>query len=375
MDVFKLVREFLVGQQSVEKIENELRQLENAEVRIALLGRSGTGKSSLINALVGERVASSGAVETTLQAQEFNVNGLVFVDLPGGGTSRFPFDEYLDSMRVSRYDAFVLVVSKRILESDLDLFNELRHRTGKKIHIVRTMIDQDLDNSAHDGLSPELVIPRIRQDLETKFGLKDYCWLVSNRHPEKFDFPAFCDSLMEDFDDSRRDKFIFAAQAYTQEQLARKREVAERHVLLFSGLAALNGFNPIPAADVVTDVAILVKMNQWILRCYKLDEEHMHKQLKRTPLSASQLTLVNRLIAYGTKEFIISMIKRQATRMTGKELAKWVPVVGQMASAGMGFALTRWMGQDLVDQCEKATRLMQGDLTAGNKVTHKEKRK
>ncbi|MEY4065344.1 MAG: hypothetical protein RIR26_1552 [Pseudomonadota bacterium] len=375
MDIFKLVREFLVGQHSVEKIENELRQLDDAEVRIALLGRSGTGKSSLINALVGERVAASGAVETTLHAQEFNVNGLVFVDLPGGGTSRFPFEEYLDTVKVSRYDAFVLVVSKRILESDLDLFKELRERTGKKIHIVRTMVDQDIDNSLHDGLSPDLVIPRIRQDLESKFGLTNHCWLVSSRHPEKFDFAAFCDSLMEDFDDARRDKFIFAAQAYTQEQLSRKREVAERHVLLFAGLSALNGFNPIPAADVVTDVAILVKMNQWILRCYKLDEEHMHKQLKRTPLSASQLTLVNRLIAYGTREFIISMIKRQATRMTGKELAKWVPVVGQMASAGMGFALTRWMGQDLVDQCEKATLSMQNDPAAESKVTHRGKMK
>jgi len=76
------------------------------------------------------------------------------------------------------------------------------------------------------------------------------------------------------------------------------------------------------------------------------------------------VTLVNRLIAYGTREFIISAIKRQATRMTGKELAKWVPVVGQMASAGLGFALTRWMGQDLVQQCDEATRvLMDRSLT------------
>lgn len=365
MDVFKLVRDLVAGESAVQKLEDELRQLDDAEVRIALLGRSGTGKSSLMNALVGERVAASGVVETTLKAQEYNVNGLIFVDLPGGGTTRFPFDDYLDTVKVARYDAFILVVSKRILESDLEIYQGLRDRTNKEIHIVRTMIDQDVDNASHDGISTELVLPKIRQDLESKFGLSDQCWLVSNRHPEKFDFPALCDSLLENFDETRRDKFIFAAQAYTSEQLARKREVAERHVLLFSGLAAVNGFNPIPGADIVTDVAILVKMNQWILRCYKIDEQHLTKHLKRTPLSSTQITLVNKLISYGTREFVISVIKKQATRMTGKEIAKWVPVVGQMASAGLGFALTRWMGQDLIKQCEKAYKALNLNQTPG----------
>jgi hypothetical protein len=123
-------------------------------------------------------------------------------------------------------------------------------------------------------------------------------------------------------------------------------------------MAAVNGFNPVFGADIVADVAILVKMNQWILRCYKLDEEHMRKQLRRNPMTSAQVTLVNRLIAYGTREFILSLLKRQATRMTGKELAKWVPVVGHMASAGLGFALTRWMGHDLIQQCEEATRAL-----------------
>ena len=108
----------------------------------------------------------------------------------------------------------------------------------------------------------------------------------------------------------------------------------------------------------MTDVAILVKMNQWILRCYKIDEQHLKKHLKRAPLTSAQITLMNKLISYGTKEFIISVIKKQATRMTGKEIAKWVPIVGQMASAGLGFALTRWMGQDLIKQCEKAYKTL-----------------
>ena len=66
MDVFQLVRDFLSGQGASERFEDELRTLENTQVRIALLGRSGTGKSSLMNALVGERVAASGAEGTRI---------------------------------------------------------------------------------------------------------------------------------------------------------------------------------------------------------------------------------------------------------------------------------------------------------------------
>ena len=44
MEVLKLVRDFLAGESAANKLEDELRQLDDAEVRIALLGRSGTGK-------------------------------------------------------------------------------------------------------------------------------------------------------------------------------------------------------------------------------------------------------------------------------------------------------------------------------------------
>jgi len=352
MDVLQLVRDIFSGKGSTRRFEEELRNLESANIKIALLGRSGTGKSSLINALIGERVAASGAIETTTAAQEFNVNGLIFVDLPGGGTERFPLNEYLETFNMSHFDVFVLVLAKRILESDIQLLRELKSKTSKTIHIVRTMIDQDVDNANHDGQSADHALAKIRSNLEQKFSPEHHCWLISNRHPESYDFPLFTEALLEELDDVRRDKFIFTVQAYTPQQLRRKREIAERHVTLFAGMAAVNGFNPIPGADIVTDVAILVKMNQWILKCYKIDAEHLDTRQSGQARSSAHRKLVERLIAYGTREFILSLLKRQATRMTGKEIAKWVPVVGQLASAGMGFALTRWLGHDLIRQCE-----------------------
>jgi predicted GTPase len=54
-----LIRDF--ASRCREKIE----EFEKTQVRCGLIGPSGSGKSSLINAIAGERIAKVGVVETT----------------------------------------------------------------------------------------------------------------------------------------------------------------------------------------------------------------------------------------------------------------------------------------------------------------------
>src|SRR5262245_38461410 len=73
------------------------RDFEQATARLGFIGESGSGKSSLINAIVGQPVAAVGAlIETTQQAQEVPVDGLTLVDLPGCGTARWPRETYIE---------------------------------------------------------------------------------------------------------------------------------------------------------------------------------------------------------------------------------------------------------------------------------------
>lgn len=48
-----------------KKLKADLDKFESARIKCGIIGRSGVGKSSLINAIVGEHIAEVGEVETS----------------------------------------------------------------------------------------------------------------------------------------------------------------------------------------------------------------------------------------------------------------------------------------------------------------------
>lgn len=358
MKVDELITLFFSDGKAHALLRQELEALDTVQVRIAVIGRSGVGKSSLINALYGEKVAQTGSIETTEEPEEYSLGGLVLVDLPGCGTQRFPRESYVRDMNLAQYDAFVLVVAKRVYEDDHFLMRAIRSELGKDAHVVRSMVDQDVENARRDGKTAESVLGILREDLRKHFPDRDRVWLVSSVFPRRYDFQAFEGALGGELSDRKRDKFVFAAQAYTEEQLGKKREVASRYVKIFAGLAAANGFNPVPGVDIAADIAIVLNMNNWVLKCYKLDEGTLERVYGKglTGVPSAVGLVMRKMVAYGTREFVKAALKRQLARMSGKELAKWVPVVGQLAAAGLGYGLVHWMGEETIDNCENAVK-------------------
>lgn len=68
-----------------EQAKNYMNKFESAQVNCALIGMSGAGKSSLINAIAGQRIAKVGFTEQTTEVQKkvFYFKGLNFFDYPG----------------------------------------------------------------------------------------------------------------------------------------------------------------------------------------------------------------------------------------------------------------------------------------------------
>ncbi len=68
----------------------------------------------MINAIAGEHIAEVGEIETTMNVNEpIESNGLLFYDLPGCSTSKFPKEGYIEAFNVQEFDCVILVTSDR----------------------------------------------------------------------------------------------------------------------------------------------------------------------------------------------------------------------------------------------------------------------
>jgi len=103
--------------------------------RIALVGRPNVGKSTLLNALLGEPIAITSPHPQTTRDVVRGVltvgdTQFVFVDTPGVHTARTKLGEHMNAAaqeQAREADALVLVVEPKLDERDLKLARELPH--------------------------------------------------------------------------------------------------------------------------------------------------------------------------------------------------------------------------------------------------------
>ena len=125
-----------------------LEQIKNTEVKIAVIGKAGVGKSSWINKFRGIRdvhdplyAKTSLEFKKDIQSFQFtNHSNLKLYDLPEADTDTFPLETYLEETKMHKYDACVMLTEKRILKGDIDMAN-LIMKTGKRLYFGITHWD------------------------------------------------------------------------------------------------------------------------------------------------------------------------------------------------------------------------------------------
>ncbi|XP_053391693.1 interferon-inducible GTPase 1-like [Mercenaria mercenaria] len=136
-----------------QAIFEDLDGWKNENINIAVLGQSGVGKSSFINALLGLKPSDEGAAavglhETTNEKKSYvhpkNKNFLIW-DFPGVGTKNFPREEYLAKVDFRIFNYFILITSKRFFEYDIWLAHAVE-MTRKCFYFVRSMFGNDIEN-------------------------------------------------------------------------------------------------------------------------------------------------------------------------------------------------------------------------------------
>jgi small GTP-binding protein len=347
--------------QLADKKKSLIDEFEQTKVNVALIGEPGVGKSSLINAIVGKKVAETGATgETTRTAQAVHhdeVEGLIFWDLPGCGTPNHPRETFIeDQMLLTNYDVFVLVTEKRIRQGDEWLYRKLRTEAGKPIFVVRTHFDQVVDE-----LDENEARRRIAEDIQKQLGegasLRVY--LVALKGPKTYDLGLLIEGLVDSLDGLKHDRAALAVAPLTEELLRKKRHSAEKIVSNYALLGAANAFNPIPGLDVSVDLGVLSYMASKVVAAYGLTDAQLdHTMRRKIPAATMKAirTLVKPVTEYLAREGVLLILRRVGSDIARRSAAKWVPLVGQAVASYLGYKLTIGFGMNLIDDCEAAVR-------------------
>ena len=344
-----------------QQCKEKMSEFDKAIVRCGVIGIAKTGKSSLINAIAGEQVCAVGCTEQTRFQQEYHHNGLVFVDLPGCGTENHPSTTYVEDQKLLSFDLFILVYSGAWLTDNNSLVAELR-RMRKPFFIVRSMFDQAVEGEWRDNrLSEDEVRGKIQTDLVEKLGAtgSPKAFMVSAWRPTQYDLEALLESIARELDGVKRQRFLADMVTIGEAGLRKKREVLEGLLPYYAGGAAANGLNPIPGLDIAADLAILLKFAHQVASVYGLDKKQWEFAMKmigpeRIPVLVAKVGQFT--ASYLAKEGIALVLKRVGVKAAGRQVVKYVPFVGPLIAAGIGWKATFMLGEDLIDEAESLAR-------------------
>lgn len=329
------------------------------KISICLFGQPGAGKSSLINALTGQKLAQVGEMtDTTRKAQVIETGDVVYVDLPGYDTARFPARAYFSAFDPLQYDLFLCVFSGKLSEADTDFFNRLA-RLGRICLFVRNKTD-GLPRKGPEG---EAARAAVRRDVEHQVGPQAEVFFTSCRTDwapaEERGIPALQQAIAAHLTPARQDRYIRHIKAYTEAELLAKRRAADKMVRRYTALAAGNGLNPVLGMDAVIDARILKNMYQAIRDAFGLGEWDL-------PPEGTAPSLVRRMAGGVTGERLSKGLALLLRKKSGKRAARFIPLAGAAAAAGLNAGSMYYVGKQYVRTCyEFADRRLKAEIQWG----------
>jgi uncharacterized protein (DUF697 family) len=151
----------------------------------------------------------------------------------------------------------------------------------------------------------------------------------------------------------------------TTEELER---IKNECIAMVNKRAAVSGFLsavPIPGIDLATDVGILHDLIKKINHKFGLEPEQIEqldevtKQIVFNVAKQTGKTFIEKQIRKAgrkagtaiSKKLVASVLKRQAGKQTTRMASKFIPVVGQIAAAGIGFTAMKMAGHNHINDC------------------------
>ncbi|MGH0161112.1 UNVERIFIED_CONTAM: hypothetical protein FKN15_042201 [Acipenser sinensis] len=331
-------------------IRCKIESLQNVPLDIAVTGNSGTGKSRLINALMGRKkhekgAAKTGATETTMKRQCYKHPTLPTVhlwDLPGVGTLNFPADKYLEEMEFKTYDFFIIVSGNRFRTEDANLFIAI-NKMGKQAYFVRSKIDVDVSTCELDEGNVEEELEKIRKYFEKS--LKDaginscLFFLLSSVELHKYDFTKFKEAILNGLPSIKRDVFLLSLSNLTADAIQPKLQILKGQVWQYAMQSGLVGAIPVPGLSFACDIAIFVTALTYFRDSLGLDDKSLQRLSKVSGREFAALKaevknpFINDLSFNNVRELLAST--SFATLLVADEMLDFIPIIGSIMGASM----------------------------------------
>jgi uncharacterized protein (DUF697 family) len=111
---------------------------------------------------------------------------------------------------------------------------------------------------------------------------------------------------------------------------------------------------PLPGLDIGGDVVMMVGLLNKINRKFGLSEEQIDKldveskKLIMMIVSTIGSDIIGKQIR---KQFVLRTLKKMGAKITTKQAVKFVPLIGQAASAGISFGAMKYLGEKHINEC------------------------
>lgn len=141
----------------------------------------------------------------------------------------------------------------------------------------------------------------------------------------------------------------------------RSRKILNRRALVAAAASAV----PVPGLDWAVDAAMLSRLIPEINREFGLTP-HQLDQLepkKRDQVQKAVAMVGSVLIGkFISRDLIIKAATKIGVRLTTKQVAKFVPLAGQVVSAAVGYAAIRYFGEEHMKDCIRVARTAEMEM-------------
>lgn len=298
---------------AAEAEAQRVRSSLSIKPRIAILGFSGAGKSSLFNAILGKNLSeeAAGGARGTTAARPEESRGFIFVDCPGYGAGSMKAPEIILKETMDPHVILQVISGASAIEDqDIALYKVLSRHVKTLVALSKVdILDADELSQVDAALVSRLGVPRnnlIHVSARTGHNVENLVRLIVGHLPT-----------------GAKEGFLGGLEGhYTV-----KGEESGRIVSYYAGGAALLGMAPIPMADFVSVYATLIAMT--------IHVGHIYGQGNISTQEAAKMA--GGALGAGF-----------AARMAARQVLKFVPFLGSAVGAAMAFASVQAYGRTLI---------------------------